>query len=170
MKCLICNESSEKSLCDDCSIKKRCKECNIMKNCNTFYSYKNGKMYSTCIECFNIKVRCEFCHKELNKSYLRSHVKKQHYNQDDKRAASHNDEAQEHSQLHTINNIGGDLLPAQLPTQLPNKLNNDDNNKCNRTLLVGPSFCATTHLLLNKLQLILLSNSEKQIKIISRSP
>ena len=71
MNCLICNKSSEKSLCDDCSNKKRCKECNIMKNCNTFYSYKNGKMYSTCIQCFNKKVRCEFCNKELNKSLIK---------------------------------------------------------------------------------------------------
>ena len=43
-----------------------------------FYKYKNGKMYSTCIECFNKKVRCEFCNKEYNKSCLRSHIKKQH--------------------------------------------------------------------------------------------
>ena len=35
-------------------------------------------MYKLCKECFNKKVRCEFCNKELNKSYLRSHVKKQH--------------------------------------------------------------------------------------------
>ena len=68
-----------------------------------FYSYKNGKMYSTCIQCFNKKVGCEFRNKELNKSYLRSHVKKQHYTQDDKffndnihaasRADSHNDQS-----------------------------------------------------------------------------
>ena len=93
MRCLICNESSEKSLCDDCSNEKGCKECNIVKNCNTFYSYKIGKLYSTCIQCFNQKVRCEFCNKELNESYLRSlvkkqltqHIKNQYYNQDDKR-------------------------------------------------------------------------------------
>ena len=136
-------------------------------------------MYSTCIECFNKKMRCEFCNKELNKRYLRSHVKKQHHNQDDKRTASHNDEEQEHSQLRTIKNTGVDLLPAQLrtrlPTQLHFKLNNDDNNndnknECNRILVVGPSFCEKTHLFLNKLQLIRLSDSEKQIKIIIRSP
>ena len=40
----------------------------------------------------------------------------------------------------------------------------------NRTLIVGPSFCGKTHLFLNKLQLIRLSDSEKQIKIITRSP
>ena len=68
-----------------------------MKLQKDFYSYKNDKMYSTCIQRFNKKVRCEFCNKELNKSYLRSHVKKQHiktqhiknqyYIQDDKRTA-----------------------------------------------------------------------------------
>ena len=43
-----------------------------------FYSYKNIKMYSTCKVCFNKKVRCELCNKELNRSYLRTHIKKQH--------------------------------------------------------------------------------------------
>ena len=66
---------------------------------------------------------------------------------------------------------GGDLLPAQRRTRLPTKLNNDNNNnECNRTLIVGPSICGKTHLSLNKLQLIRLSDSEKQIKIITRSP
>ena len=137
MNCLICNESSEKSLCDNCSHEKRCKECNSMKNCNTFYSYKNGKMYSTCIQCFIKKVRCEFCNKELNKCYLRFHIKKQHvpqhYNQDDKHIASHNDE------YHTNINTGGDLVPTQVSTELrdgyrtPNN-NNNNNNKDSQTL------------------------------------
>ena len=70
-------------------------------------------------------------------------------------------------------------LPTQLPTQLHTKLknddnnndiNNDDNNKCNRTLIVGPSFCGKTHLLLNKLRLIRLEDPEKQVRIITRSP
>ena len=43
-------------------------------------------------------------------------------------------------------------------------------NNCNRTLIVGPSFCGKTHLLLNKLQLIRLYDKEKQINIITRSP
>ena len=176
-------------------IKKRCKECTIMKNCNTFYSYKSGKMYSICIQCINKKVRCEFCNKELNKSYSRSHVKKQHvpqhYNQDDKHTTT-----QLCDSSRTNINIGGDLLPARklpqlrdsfrthLPTQLPTPLhtklnnddnnnndnNNDDNNKCNRTLIVGPSFCGKTHSLLNKLRLIRLEDPEKQIRIITRSP
>ena len=63
------------------------------------------------------------------------------------------------------------MLPTQLPAQLPTKLNDDDNdNECIRTIIVDPSFCGKTHLLLNKLQLIRLSDSEKQMKIITRSP
>ena len=165
-------------------------------------------MYSTCIQCFNKKVRCEFCNKELNKSYLRSHVKKQHvpqhYNQDDKHTTAQLrdsfrtqlcDSSRDSSRTNI--NTGGDLLPArqlsrklpqlrdsfrthlptQLPTQLHTKLNNDvnnnnnnDNNRCNRSLIVGPSFCGKTHLLLNKLRLIRLEDPEKQIRIITRSP
>ena len=45
-----------------------------------------------------------------------------------------------------------------------------ENHKCNRTLIVGPSFCGKTHLLLNKLRLIRLEDPEKQIRIITRSP
>ena len=119
------------------------------------------------IQCFNKKVMCEFCNKELNKSYLRSHVKKQHvpqhYNQDDKHTT-----AQLRTQLcdssrdssRTNINTGGDLLPArQLSRKLPqlrdsfrthnnndNNNNINNNNKCNRTIIVGPSFCGKTHL------------------------
>ena len=42
-------------------------------------------------------------------------------------------------------------------------------NKCNRTLIVGPSFCGNTLLLLNKFRLIRLEDPEKQIHIIRRS-
>ena len=74
MKCIICGKSNEKSVCSDCENKKRCKVCNILKT--DFYNYKNGKLYSTCIECFNKKVKCEFCNKELNKTYLSKHLKR----------------------------------------------------------------------------------------------
>ena len=179
MNCLICNKSSEKSLCDDCSNKKRCKECNTSKSNTNFYIYKNGKMYNSCKVCFNKKVRCEFCNKELKKSYLRSHIKKQHYKQ-------HYNYNQHYNQ-HT----GGDLLPRQLSLELQRELPrgvsshsnnnnnaganakaiaNDDNNsgvnETNRTLIVGPSFCGKTHLLLNKLRLIRYSNNLSIIAII----
>ena len=74
MKCVICGKGNEKSVCSDCENKKRCKECNILKT--DFYKYKNNKKYSTCIECFNKKVKCEFCNKEFNKTYLSKHIKK----------------------------------------------------------------------------------------------
>ena len=74
MKCLICGKSNEKSVCSDCEKKKRCKECNILKT--DFYKYKNGKIYSTYIECFNKKVKCEFCNKEFNKTFLSKHLKR----------------------------------------------------------------------------------------------
>ena len=72
MKCLTCGKSNENSVCSDCENKKRCKECNILKT--DFYKYRNGKLYSTCIECFNKKVKCEFCNKEINKTYLSKHL------------------------------------------------------------------------------------------------
>ena len=81
-----------------------------------------------------------------------------------------------HSFAQVPAHTGGDLLPVQVPVQLPaqlrTKLNNniDDDNKCNRTLIVGPSFCGKTQLLLNKLRLIRLEDPEKQIRIITRSP
>ena len=135
-RCLICNESSESNVCDDCSSKKRCKVCNEMKM--DFYSYKNGKLYSTCKESFNKKVRCEFCNKELNTSFLRSHIKKQHLYPHSFAQVPTQGYWRSFTQVpaHT----GGDLLPVQVPAQVPthNKNNNNDDNKCNRTLIVGP--------------------------------
>ena len=33
-------------------------------------------MFSTCIECFNKKVKCDICNKEFNKTYLSKHLKR----------------------------------------------------------------------------------------------
>ena len=166
MKCVICGKSNEKSVCSDCQNKKRCKECNILKT--DFYKYKNGKLYSTCIECFNKKVKCEFCNKEFNKTYLSKHLKRCIINHDNNnytnntegvsRIVNHNNENHENI---IINKNDGN--------------NNDENNtggqqSCNRTLIVGPSFCGKTHLLINKLQLIRLYDKEKEIHKITRSP
>ena len=141
MKCIICGKSNEKSVCSDCENKKRCKECNILKT--DFYKYKNGKIYSTCIECFNKKVKCEFCNKEFNKTYLSKHLKRCIKLLED---------------VYYLNN-----------NQTDDNENQIDNN-CSRTLIVGPSFCGKTHLLLNKLQLIRLDDNTRKIHIIIRSP
>ena len=114
-------------------------------------------------------MRCDFCNKELNRSYSSSHIKKQHlYPQGYSQGCSR-------SFTQVPAPTGGDFLPVQVPVQLPTQVpthnnNNDGDNKCNRTLIVGPSFCGKTHLLLNKLRLIRLEDPEKQIRIITRSP
>ena len=54
-------------------IKKRCEDSNLLKT--DFYKYKNIKIYSTCIECFNKKVKCGNCNKEFNRTYLSKHLK-----------------------------------------------------------------------------------------------
>ena len=139
MKCIICGKSTEKSVCSDCENKKDVKN-----------------------------VKCEFCNKEFNETYLSKHLKRCIINHDNNnytnntegvlRIINHNDENHE-------NNI----------IKNNDENNNDENNtggqqSCNRTLIVGPSFCGKTHLLLNKLQLIRLYDKEKEIHIITRSP
>ena len=164
MKSLICGKSNEKSVCSDCENKKRCKECKILKT--DFYKYKNGKLYSTCIECFNKKVKCEFCNKELNKTYLSKHLKRCNINHDNT-----NNEIINHNENHDNNNNNTNNIITNDDTD-----NNDNimftggQQSCNRTLIVDPSFCGKTHLLLNKLQLIRLDNPEQKICIITRSP
>ena len=185
MKCLICKESCEKSLCDDGSSNKRCKECNKMKtDSNTnFYKYKNGKMYSTCIECFNKKVRCEFCNKELNINSLRSHIKKQHVQRHVQRHVQNAPPqhvqgyaqgfpqscAQGFAQGHAQDYINIKDSFKCATNDITNPIDDDNVLQPYSTLIVGPSFCGKTHLLLNKLQLIRLSDGEKQIHIFTRS-
>ena len=163
MKCLICGKSNEKSVCSDCENKKRCKVCNILKT--AFYKYRNGKLYSTCIECFNKKVKCEFCNKELNKTYLSKHLKRCNINHDNT-----NNEIINHNENHDNNNYTNNIITNDDTDNNDNIMFTGGQQSCNRTLIVGPSFCGKTHLLLNKLQLIRLDNPEQKICIITRSP
>ena len=163
MKCIICGKSNEKSVCSDCENEKRCKVCNILKT--DFYKYKNGKLYSTCIECFNKKVKCEFCNKELNKTYLSKHLKRCNINHDNT-----NNEIINHNENHDNNNYTNDIITNDDTDNNDNIMFTGGQQSCNRTLIVGPSFCGKTHLLLNKLQLIRLDNPEQKICIITRSP
>ena len=126
-----------------------------------FYKYKNGKLYSTCIKCFNKKVKCEFCNKEFNKTFLSKHLKRCIINHDNNNYT--NNEIINHNENHDNYNYTNNII-----TNDDN--DNNDNIMFNRTLIVGPSFCGKTHLLLNKLQLIRLDNPEQKIRIITRSP
>ena len=163
MKCLICGKSNKKSVCSDCENKKRCKVCNILKT--DFYKYKNGKLYSTCIECFNKKVKCEFCNKELNKTYLSKHSKRCNINHDNT-----NNEITNHNENHDNNNYTNNVITNDDTDNNDNIMFTGGQQSCNRTLIVGLSFCGKTHLLINKLQLIRLDNPEQKICIITRSP
>ena len=175
MKCINCGKSNEKSLCSDCENKKRCKACNILKT--NFYKYKNCKLYSTCIECFNKKVKCEFCNKEFNKTYLSKHLKRCIINHDNNNYT--NNEIIKHNENHDNNNytnniITNDEIINHNENHDNNIITNDDNDNndniiFNRTLIVGRSLCGKTHLLLNKLQLIRLDDKTRKIHIITRS-
>ena len=169
MKCINCGKSNEKHVCSDCENKKRCKVCNILKT--DFYKYRNGKLYSTCIECFNKKVKCEFCNKEFNKTYLSKHLKRCNKLLEDVYYLNKDDDNE--NQIDNDNNQIDTATLALHNNQIDDNNENHNNqieNNCNRTLIVGPSFCGKTHLLLNKLQLIRLDNPEQKICIITRSP
>ena len=169
MKCLICGKSNEKSVCSDCENKKRCKVCNILKT--DFYEYKNCKLYSTCIECFNKKVKCEFCNKELNETYLSKHLKRCNINHDNTNTeGALRNEIINHNENHDNNNYTNNIITNDDTDNNDNIMFTGGQQSCNRTLIVGPSFCGKTHLLLNKLQLIRLDNPEQKICIITRSP
>ena len=163
MKCIICGKSNGKSVCSDCENKKRCKVCNILKT--DFYKYRNGKLYSTCIECFNKKVKCEFCNKDFNKTYLSKHLKRCNINHDNT-----NNEIINHNENHDNNNYTNNIITNDDTDNNDNIMFTGGQQSCNRTLIFGPSFCGKTHLLLNKLQLIRLDNPEQKICIITRSP
>ena len=159
MKCVICGKKNEKSVCSDCQNKKRCKVCNILKT--DFYKYKNGKLYSTCIECFNKKVKCELFNKEFNKTYLSKHLKTCLNNNQIDDDNQIDDNQSDDNQIDDDNENHNNQIDDN---------NNQIDNNCNRTLIVGPSFCGKTHLLLHKLQLIRLDDNTRKIHIITRSP
>ena len=75
MNCIGCNKQRASLMCDDCKSSKVCKRCFELKPIKDFYKYKkDGKVYSTCKECFNTKKGCELCGKEFNKTYLKKHI------------------------------------------------------------------------------------------------
>ena len=117
------------------------------------------------------KVKCDFCNKEFDKTFLSKHLKRCIKLLEDVYYLNNNQiDDDNENQIDDDNN------------QIDNNQNDDDNdsqidtatlalhNNCNRTLIVGPSFCGKTQLLLNKLQLIRLDDNTRKIHIITRSP
>ena len=81
--------------------------------------------YSTCIECFNNKVKCEFCNKEFNETYSSKHIEKLHLN--DNKIINDNDNINLNNEFDNIHEIDTATLALH--------------NMFNRTIIVGPSFC-----------------------------
>ena len=146
-----------------------------------FDSYKNAKMYKVCKTRFNKKVRCDYCKKELNRSYLNSHIKKQR---------NYQPRMQWHiqQQRYNGNRIGsgvynapsnaacvgvsggasGDHSGVACGVACGAACNSENigDSENNSKLIVGPLFCGKTHLMLNTLRLIRLEDPERQIRII----
>ena len=142
MKNIICEKQSDSNA-------SRCIECGEVKNEDQFYKYKKtNTTYKKCIKCFNKKIKCPECGKELNRTYLKKHLERKHNG-----------------------NIYGSGLNPEFDLNTNDDSPNDDKDvEFNRTLIVGPSFCGKTYLLFNKIKLITKKEAEKQIKIITRSP
>ena len=126
---------------------------------------------------------CDFCNKEFNKTYLSKHLKrciklledvyylnKNQIDDDNENQIDDDNNQIDNNQIDDDNeNHNNQINNNQIDDDNENHYNQIDNN-CNRTLIVGPSFCGKTHLLLNKLQLFRLDNPEQKICIITRSP
>ena len=167
---LISGDESENPICGRCKTEKVCQESNISKSQEIFYEYTNGSVYNKCKDCFNKQVICEFCNRDF-KTYLSKHFKrclKKNYHSKPVYA-----ERFQHNEPKTIdntNNIITNNETDEIDNNIHINMNNDKEEKFNRTLILGPSFCGKTYLLINKLKLIRLCDGEKQIKIITRSP
>ena len=130
-----------------------CKECLKLLPPSDFYTYSHtGKLYKKCISCYNAKVECK-CGKRISRSNLNKHLK---ICVQKKKQNKVNDIIDNTEDTNDI--IKNDTIDA------------DTNHELNRTLIVGPSFCGKTYLLLNKLELTCLDKPDQQIKIITRSP
>ena len=118
-----------------------CIKCHQSKTAENFYTYKNtNKKYSQCKDCFNKKCKCDVCDKMVNGTYLNIHKKTVH------------------------------SLPSESHS-LPSESNSVPLvENFNRTLIVGPSFCGKTYLVMNKLKLIKLDRPNEQMVLITRSP
>ena len=106
----------------------------------------------------NILKKCIINHD--NNNYTNNEIINHNENHDDNNYT--NNEIINHNENYDNNNYINNIIT--------NDNNDNIDNNCNRTLIVGPSFCGKTLLLLNKLQLIRLDNPEQKIRIITRSP
>ena len=164
MKCLISGDESENPICGSCKTEKVCQECNISKSQENFYKYKSGSVHNKCKDCFNKQVMCEFCSREFNKTNFQNISREALKNYHSKPVYVERFQHNETKTIDNKNNIITNNETDEIDNNIDINMNSDNVEKFNRTLIVGPSFCGKTYFLLNKLKLIRLCDSEKQIK------
>ena len=189
----LCDDCSKKKRCKDCETLKNCNTFYSYKNGRTYSSCKVCFNKKVRCEFCNKELNKSYLRSHIKKQHLYQHYNyNQHYNQH-----TGGDLLPRQLSRQLTRQLSRELqreLPRGVSSHSNNNaeanaeaiakaIANDDNaganaganansgvNETNRTLIVGPSFCGKTHLLLNKLRLIRLEDPEKQIRIITRSP
>ena len=192
----LCDDCSSKKRCKDCETLKNCNTFYSYKNGKTYSSCKVCFNKKVRCEFCNKELNKSYLRSHIKKQHYNQQYN-QHYNQHTgggalrdllphgysrqlsrelprqlsrelQREFSHGYSRGTPSHSSNNNNVGANAgavanSPAEAVAEAVA-------NETNRTLIVGPSFCGKTHLLLNKLRLIRLEDPEKQIRIITRSP
>ena len=188
----LCDDCSSKKRCKDCETLKNCNTFYSYKNGKTYSSCIQCFNKKVRCEFCNKELNKSYLRSHIKKQHYNQQYN-QHYNQHTGGGAlrgalydllPHGYSRQLSRELQrefprgtpshssNNNNVGANAgAVAEANANSPAGANAEANaNETNRTLIVGPSFCGKTHLLLNKLRLIRLEDPEKQIRIITRSP
>ena len=188
----LCDDCSSKKRCKDCETLKNCNTFYSYKNGKTYSSCIQCFNKKVRCEFCNKELNKSYLRSHIKKQHYNQQYN-QHYNQHTgggalrgalydllphgySREFSHGYSRGTPSHSSNNNNVGANAeANAEAVANSPAGANAKAvaeavANETNRTLIVGPSFCGKTHLLLNKLRLIRLEDPEKQIRIITRSP
>ena len=188
----LCDDCSSKKRCKDCETLKNCNTFYSYKNGKTYSSCIQCFNKKVRCEFCNKELNKSYLRSHIKKQHYNQQYN-QHYNQHTGGGALY--DLLPHGYSRQLSRELQREFPRGTPSHSNNNnvgananngvqsfakaIANDDNaganaganaNETNRTLIVGPSFCGKTHLLLNKLRLIRLEDPEKQIRIITRSP
>ena len=191
----LCDDCSNKKRCKDCETLKNCNTFYSYKNGRTYSSCKECFNKKVRCEFCNKELNKSYLRSHIKKQHYNQHDN-QHYNQHTgggalrgvlydllphgySRELPHG--YSRGTPSHSSNNNVGANAGANANNGVQSFVNSPAGavaeavaeavaSETNRTLIVGPSFCGKTHLLLNKLRLIRLEDPEKQIRIITRSP
>ena len=192
----LCDDCSNKKRCKECNTSKSNTNFYIYKNGKTYSSCKVCFNKKVRCEFCNKELNKSYLRSHIKKQHYKQHYNyNQHYNQHTvelrggdllprqlTRQLSLELQRELPRGVSSHSNNNAEANATANAKAIAKAIANDDNvgataganaidnNNCNRTLIVGPSFCGKTHLLLNKLRLIRLEDPEKQIRIITRSP